>query len=103
MFLGLAYSGINPFLIGYSAWFPQGESSAVLTAIISAGAVGGVFFPYLIGLLNQNTSPIVGMSSVSIFIIGVIACVHWIKPHVIDPNTTVRDRLSRAREEVQYA
>jgi predicted MFS family arabinose efflux permease len=102
MFLGLTYSGINPFLIVYSAWFPQGESSAVLTAIISAGAVGGVFFPYLIGLLNQNANPIVGMSSVSIFIIGVIACVHWIKPHVIDPNTTVKERLSRAKEEVQF-
>ena len=103
MLLGLTYSGINPFLIGYSAWFPQGESSAVLTAIISAGAIGGVFFPYLVGLLNQSINPIMGMSSVSIFVIGVIACVHWIKPHVIDPATTVKERMSRTKEGMQYA
>jgi predicted MFS family arabinose efflux permease len=103
MLLGLAYSGINPFLIGYASRFPEGESSAVITAIISAGAVGGVFFPYLIGLLNQNINPILGMSSVSIFIIGVIFCVHWIKPHVIDPSTTMKERTSRGKEVVQYA
>jgi predicted MFS family arabinose efflux permease len=103
MLLGLAYSGINPFLIGYASRFPEGESSAVLTAIVSAGAVGGVFFPYLIGLLNQHINPILGMSSVSIFVIGVIFCVHWIKPHVIDPSTTMKERISRGKEGVQYA
>ena len=103
MLLGLAYSGINPFLIGYAARFPAGESSAVITAIVSAGAVGGVFFPYLVGLLNENINPIMGMSSVSVFIVGVILCVHWIKPHVIDTSTTVRERMPRGKEVVQHA
>ena len=81
--LGFTYAGINPFLISYAAWFPENESSAVVSAIFSAGALGGLFFPYLIGLLNQHINPILGMSSVTIFIIGVIICVHWIKPHVV--------------------
>ncbi|MBN2025199.1 MAG: MFS transporter [Actinobacteria bacterium] len=103
MLLGLAYAGINPFLIGYAARFPAGESSAVITAIVSAGSLGGVFFPYLVGLLNEHINPIIGMSSVSVFIIGVILCVHWIKPHVIDTSTTVRERMPRGKEAVQHA
>lgn len=81
--LGFAYAGINPFLVSYAALFPGSESSAVVCAVFSAGALGGIFFPYLIGLLNQHINPILGMSSVAIFIIGVIICVHWIKPHVV--------------------
>jgi MFS family permease len=81
--LGFTYAGINPFLISYAAWFPESESSAVVSAIFSAGGLGGIFFPYLIGLMNQHINPILGMSSVAIFIIGVIICVHWIKPHVV--------------------
>ncbi|RJP29897.1 MAG: MFS transporter [Actinobacteria bacterium] len=103
MLLGLAYSGIYPFLVSYAVRFPDGESSAVITAIISAGAVGGVVFPYLIGLLNQHINPILGMSSVSVFIVGVIVCVHWIKPHVIDTSTTVRQRMQRGKEVIQHA
>lgn len=81
--LGLTYAGINPFLVSYAAWFPESESSAVVSAVFSAGALGGIFFPYLVGLLNQNINPILGMSSVAVFIIGVVICVHWIKPHVV--------------------
>lgn len=86
MMLGFSYSGIYPFLIGYAAWFPESESSAVITAIISAGAMGGVFFPYLIGLLNEHINPILGMSSVVVFIIGVVLCEHWIRPHLVESS-----------------
>ncbi|MFW6113422.1 MAG: MFS transporter [Actinomycetota bacterium] len=83
MLLGFANSGIYPFLLGFSAWFPEGESSVVITSAVAAAGVGGIIFPYLIGLLNQHINPILGMSSASIFAMGVVACVFWIRPHVI--------------------
>ncbi|MDY6795968.1 MAG: MFS transporter [Actinomycetota bacterium] len=83
LLLGFANSGIYPFLIGYSAWFPEGESSVVITSAVAAAGVGGIIFPYLIGILNQHINPILGMSSASVFAMGVVACVFWIKPHVI--------------------
>ena len=81
--LGLFGSGIYPFLVGYAAWFPSAESPAVFTSIIAGAAIGGAIFPYLIGLMNQHISPKLGMSSIAILFLGVIACLVWIKPHVI--------------------
>lgn len=80
--LGLVFAGIYPFLLGYAAWFPRAESSAVFTSIIAAGAIGGAIFPYAVGLLNQYVGPKFGMSSVAVLMLGVVACLYWIKPHV---------------------
>ena len=82
--VGLFGSGIFPFLVGYAAWFPSAESSAVFTSIIAGAAIGGAIFPYLIGLMNQHLNPKLGMSSIAILFLGVIACLIWIKPHVIE-------------------
>lgn len=81
--LGFLYAGILPFLVGYAAWFPSSDSSAVFSSLIAAGMVGGAIFPYVIGLLNQFIGPRWGMSSVSILMAGVFACIFWIKPHIL--------------------
>ncbi len=82
--LGLACAGIYPFLLGYAAWFPDKDSSAVFTSFFAAGAIGGALFPYVVGIMNQFIDPRFGMASVSFLILGVLACLYWIKPHVTD-------------------
>ncbi|MBU4217352.1 MAG: MFS transporter [Actinobacteria bacterium] len=82
--MGLACAGIYPFLLGYAAWFPDKDSSAVFTSFFAAGAIGGALFPYAVGILNQFIDPRFGMASISFLILGVLACLYWIKPHVTD-------------------
>ena len=82
--MGLACAGIYPFLLGYAAWFPDKDSSAVFTSFFAAGAIGGALFPYAVGIMNQFIDPRFGMASISFLILGVLACLYWIKPHVTD-------------------
>jgi len=82
--MGFACAGIFPFLLGYAAWFPDKDSSAVFTSFFAAGAIGGALFPYAVGIMNQFIDPRFGMASISFLILGVLACLYWIKPHVID-------------------
>lgn len=93
--LGLFFSGVTPFLVGYAAWFPESESSGVFTLFIAAGTIGGAVFPYLTGLVNQHINPYVGMSSIVILVIGILFCLYWIKPHIIsagrDEGTQLED------------
>jgi fucose permease len=89
--IGLFYSGIYPILIGYAAWFPPDISSAVFTVFLAAGAAGGAVLPYLVGLVNQFGGLVIGMCSISIPVFGVVACLYWLRRHVLEhaPNTAV--------------
>lgn len=80
--VGLFYSGIYPFLIGYVARFPTPVSSAVFTIFVAAGAAGGAVLPYFVGLVNQFAGRTIGMCSICLPILGVLACLYWMKDHV---------------------
>jgi FHS family glucose/mannose:H+ symporter-like MFS transporter len=80
--LGLFYSGIYPFLIAYASWFPLELSGAVFTIFVGLGAVGGAVLPYLVGLVNQFAGVVVGMSSISIAVFGVLVCLYGLRGHV---------------------
>ena len=85
--LGLFYSGIYPFLIAYASWFPPDLSGAVFTIFVGLGAVGGAVLPYLVGLVNQFAGVVLGMSSISIAVFGVLACLYWLRGHVSERPT----------------
>lgn len=80
--IGVFYSGIYPFLIGYVAWFPSEHSSAVFTLFLAAGAVGGATLPYLVGLVNQFAGLAAGMSIIALPVFGVLACLYRIRTQV---------------------
>jgi fucose permease len=81
-FVGLFYSGIYPFLVGYVGLFPTSVSSAVFTIFIAAGAAGGACLPYLVGLVNQFAGLVAGMCSISLAVFGVLGCLYWLRPQV---------------------
>ncbi len=81
--IGLFFSGIYPFLIGYVAWFPPDLSPSVFTMFLAAGAAGGAILPYFVGLVNQFFGLAWGMSSIAIPVFGAMACVYWVRHHVI--------------------
>jgi fucose permease len=80
--VGLFYSGIYPFLIGYVGLFPTSLSSVVFTIYIAAGAAGGACLPYLVGLVNQFAGLVAGMCAIALPIFGVVACLYWLRPQV---------------------
>jgi len=80
--VGLFYSGIYPFLIGYAAKFPTTVSSAVFTIYIAAGAAGGAVLPYFVGLVNQFGGRVLGMCSIALPVFGVLLCLYWLRPQV---------------------
>lgn len=88
----LLNSSVYPFMVGYSSLFPRADSSAVFTSMIAAASVGGAMLPYLIGILNQNVGPRFGMSFIAIFVVGLIICIYWIKPHLVESGSTLGDR-----------
>ncbi len=93
--LGLFYSGVYPILIGYASWFPPDLNSTVFTVFVAAGAAGGAVLPYLVGLVNQFAGLVIGMSSISLALFGVLGCLFWLKEHVLDSSPGWAD----AREE----
>lgn len=80
--VGLFFSGIYPFLIGYVSWFPSELSSSVFTMFLAAGAAGGAVLPYFVGLVNQFFGLVWGMCSIAIPVFGVLACIYWLRHHV---------------------
>ncbi len=84
--VGLFYSGIYPILIGYSAWFPADLASSVFAVFMAAGAAGGAVLPYLVGIVNQFGGLVFGMCSIALPIAGVLACLYWLKGHVLLPS-----------------
>lgn len=86
--VGLFYSGIYPILIGYSGWFPSDLSSGVFTMFVAAGAAGGAVLPYLVGLVNQYGGLALGMCSVAVPVIGVLASLYWLRGHVMLPSSS---------------
>lgn len=80
--VGLFFSGIYPFLIGYVAWFPSDLSSSVFTLFLAAGAAGSTVLPYFVGLVNQFLGLVWGMCSIAIPVLGVLVCVYWVRHHV---------------------
>lgn len=80
--VGLFYSGIYTFLIGYAALFPPRLSAVVFATFIAAGAVGGAFLPYVIGLVNEFTGLVAGMCLISVPIAGVLVCLYFLRPLV---------------------
>jgi len=81
-FVGLFYSGIYPFLIGYTSRFPSEHSSAVFTLFLAAGTVGGATLPYIVGLLNQFVGFVAGMSLISLPLFAILFFMYWIRNQI---------------------
>lgn len=80
--VGLFFSAIYPCLIGYIAWFPSELNPSVFTLFLAAGAAGGAFLPYLVGLVNQFVGMAAGMSLISVPLIGVVTCLFWLRGYI---------------------
>lgn len=80
--VGLFYSGIYPFLIAYSSFFPKSVSSLVFTIFMAAGAAGGAVLPYVLGLVNQFVGLTAGMCAIAVPIFGVLGCLYYLREHV---------------------
>jgi MFS family permease len=53
-FAGLGASGAFPLILSFSARFPKWHAGVVFSAVIMAGALGRIIFPYLIGPLAES-------------------------------------------------
>jgi MFS family permease len=53
-FAGLGASGAFPLILSFSARFPKWHAGVVFSAVIMAGALGRIVFPYLIGPLAES-------------------------------------------------
>lgn len=51
---GLGASGAFPLILSFSARFPKWHAGVVFSAVIMAGALGRIVFPYLIGPLAES-------------------------------------------------
>lgn len=79
---GLSVAGIYPLLLSYTAWFPNEDSPAVMSVIMASGALGGLIFPFVVGLIIGEVGAVMGMSSVCLLMMGLMVCIFWIRPHV---------------------
>lgn len=76
---GLFLSGIYPILMSYTKKFSAKYSSVVFSALISAGAFGGVVFPYLVGLTSELSNFSIGMTIIVIPLIILISICFMLK------------------------
>ncbi len=53
-FAGLGASGAFPLILSFSARFPKWHAGVVFSAVIMAGALGRIVFPYLIGPIAES-------------------------------------------------
>jgi len=53
-FAGLGASAGFPLILSFSARFPKWHAGVVFSAVIMAGAVGRIVFPYLVGPLADS-------------------------------------------------
>jgi MFS transporter, FHS family, glucose/mannose:H+ symporter len=53
-FAGLGASGAFPLILSFSARFPKWHAGVVFSAVIMAGALGRIVFPYAIGPLAES-------------------------------------------------
>jgi len=53
-FAGLGASAAFPLILSFSARFPRWHAGVVFSAVIMAGAVGRIVFPYLVGPLAES-------------------------------------------------
>ena len=99
--VGLFYSGIYPFLIGYAALFPPAVSSMVFTLYVAAGAAGGAVLPYFVGLVNQFGGRVLGMSSIALPVFGVLVCLYWLRSQVSETSLTRAVAPAAARPDIE--
>jgi predicted MFS family arabinose efflux permease len=52
-FAGVGASGGFPLILGFSGKFPAWHAGVVFSAVVLAGAVGRIVFPYLVGPVGQ--------------------------------------------------
>ena len=55
-FSGLGASAAFPLILGFSGKFPAWHAGVVYSAVVLAGAVGRIVFPYLIGPIAHSIS-----------------------------------------------
>ena len=53
-FAGLGASAAFPLILSFSARFPRWHAGVVFSAVIMAGALGRIVFPYLVGPLAES-------------------------------------------------
>ena len=54
LYLGLGASAAFPLILGFSGKFPAWHAGVVYSAVVLAGAVGRIVFPYLIGPIAHS-------------------------------------------------
>lgn len=80
--VGLFYSGIYPFLVGYVSYFPDDLSPFVFTVYVAAGAASSAVLIFASGLINQFGNLSLGMALIAVPIFGVLMCLYRIKPEL---------------------
>jgi len=72
-------SGINPLFLSAAAVYPKSHSSSAYTILFISISIGGIIIPFVIGQIFEYTSPIIGMSSISLLFVIVIVLLLSIK------------------------
>lgn len=80
--VGLFYSGIYPFLVGYVSWFPEDLSPFVFSVLVAAGAAGSAVMILASGLINQFGNRSLAMALIAVPVLGVFGCLFWLREHL---------------------
>jgi FHS family glucose/mannose:H+ symporter-like MFS transporter len=70
--IGLAYSGIWATILAYGGKAAVKYSSSAYFLVVAAGGIGGMIFPYLLGILGKAASISVTLGSISIMMLLIV-------------------------------
>lgn len=70
---GLGASGAFPLILSFAGKFPGWHAGVVYSAVILAGAIGRIIFPYLFGPLAQAAGFRLAMGMAALLALGVVA------------------------------
>jgi predicted MFS family arabinose efflux permease len=75
-------SGVNPLFLSAAAIYPKSHSSSAYTILFIFMSLGGMSIPFGIGQVFQHFGPVVGMSSISLMFVIVLAMLLIVKKEI---------------------
>jgi fucose permease len=70
--IGLTYSGIWPTILAFGGKAAGKYSSSAYFLVVAAGGIGGMVFPYILGILGKAASISITLGSISIMMLLVV-------------------------------
>ena len=70
--IGITYSGIWPTILAYGGKTAGKYSSSAYFIVVAAGGIGGMIFPYILGIIGKAASLSITLGSISVMMLLVV-------------------------------